>query len=152
MPDMLAIEAKSFYHPWNENEFLRVLRQRNCIGMVAECGDKVVGHFLYELHKKKIQVLDLAVDPEFRRRGVGTQIINKLKGKLTNGRRSAIEMLVRESNLDAHLFLRECGFFASQVIRDHYDDTGEDAYRFGYELPLENTVLPEFLRASGVKP
>ena len=32
MPEVLAIEHASFEYPWCEEEFLRVLRQRNCIG------------------------------------------------------------------------------------------------------------------------
>ena len=44
MPEVLAIEHASFEFPWCEEEFLRVLRQRNCIGMVAEYGERVVGY------------------------------------------------------------------------------------------------------------
>src|SRR5271168_1726673 len=67
MPEVLAIEHASFEFPWCEEEFLRVLRQRNCIGMVAEYGERVVGFMIYELHKNKLHVLDFATHPEFRR-------------------------------------------------------------------------------------
>ena len=43
MTEALAIEADSFEFPWCENDFLRCLRQRNCIGMVAEHNDRIVG-------------------------------------------------------------------------------------------------------------
>ncbi len=69
MPEVLAIEHASFEYPWCEEEFLRVLRQRNCIGMVAEYGERIVGFMIYELHRNKIHVLDFATHPEFRRRG-----------------------------------------------------------------------------------
>ena len=36
MPEVLAVEGESFEFPWCEEDFLRCLRQRNCIGMVAE--------------------------------------------------------------------------------------------------------------------
>ena len=75
MPEVLAIEHASFEYPWCEEEFLRVLRQRNCIGMVAEYGERIVGFMIYELHRNKIHVLDFATHPEFRRRGVGRQMI-----------------------------------------------------------------------------
>jgi ribosomal-protein-alanine N-acetyltransferase len=55
MPEVLAIEHASFEYPWCEEEFLRVLRQRNCIGMVAEQGERIVGFMVYELHRNKIQ-------------------------------------------------------------------------------------------------
>src|SRR5687768_6635477 len=43
MPEVLSIETQCFEFPWTEEDFLRCLRQRNCIGMVAEQGEKVVG-------------------------------------------------------------------------------------------------------------
>src|SRR5690348_7870597 len=106
MPEVLAIEHASFEYPWCEEEFLRVLRQRNCIGMVAEHGEQIVGFMIYELHRNKIHVLDFAAHPEFRRRGVGRQLVAKLVGKLSSQRRNRIALYVRETNLAAQLFFR----------------------------------------------
>ena len=36
MPEVLDIENQAFEFPWTEEDFIRCLRQRNCIGMVAE--------------------------------------------------------------------------------------------------------------------
>ena len=51
MPEVIPIETASFEFPWSEDDFVRCLRQRNCIGMVAEMDDQVVGFMIYELHK-----------------------------------------------------------------------------------------------------
>jgi ribosomal-protein-alanine N-acetyltransferase len=134
MPEVLAIEHASYDFPWDEEEFLRVLRQRNCIGMVAEHGEKVVGFMIYELHKAKLQILNLAVAPECRRMGVGEQMVAKLVSKLSNHRRTRIVLHLRESNLPAQLFYRTQGFRASEVLREFYEDTGEDAYVMQYFL------------------
>jgi ribosomal-protein-alanine N-acetyltransferase len=132
MPEVLAIEHASFDYPWCEEEFLRVLRQRNCIGMVAEHGERVVGFMIYELHKSKLQVLNFAVAPEFRRMGVGHQMVAKLVGKLSSHRRTRIVLLCRETSLSSQLFFRVQGFRATEVVREHYEDTGEDAYVMQY--------------------
>ena len=129
MPEVLAIEHASFEYPWCEEEFLRVLRQRNCIGMVAEFGERVVGFMIYELHKAKLQVLNFAVAPEFRRQGVGRQMMVKLVGKLSSHRRTRITLEVRETNLVAQLFFRKQEFKAVRVLRAFYEDTGEDAFQ-----------------------
>ena len=42
MPEVLAIEQEAFEFPWSDEDFTRCLRQRNCIGMVAEVGDSVI--------------------------------------------------------------------------------------------------------------
>ncbi|WP_169979618.1 ribosomal protein S18-alanine N-acetyltransferase [Tautonia rosea] len=139
MPEVLAIEHASYEFPWCEEEFLRVLRQRNCIGMVAECGERVVGFMIYELHKSRLQVLNLAVAPEFRRMGVGRQMVAKLVGKLSSHRRTKILLQTRESNLSAQLYFRALDFRAVEVVREAYEDTGEDAYVLQYVLP---DVLP----------
>src|SRR5262245_49541922 len=60
MPEVLQIEQDSFDYSWTEEDFLRCLRQRNCIGMVAEAGERVVGFMIYELHKSKLHVLNFA--------------------------------------------------------------------------------------------
>jgi ribosomal protein S18 acetylase RimI-like enzyme len=53
-PEVLAIETESFRFPWLEEDFIRCLRQRNCIGMVAEHDERVVGFMVYELDKSCI--------------------------------------------------------------------------------------------------
>ena len=132
MPEVLAIEHQSFEHPWCEEEFLRVLRQRNCIGMVAEQGERVVGFMIYELHKSKLQVLNFAVAAEARRAGIGHQMVQKLVGKLSSHRRTRIVLTCRETALAAQMFFRVEGFRASEVLREHFEDTGEDAYVMQY--------------------
>lgn len=68
MPEVLDIELGSFkFGIWNEDDFMCCLRQRNCIGMVAEYNHRIVGFMIYQLHKAKLHVLNFAVDPEFRR-------------------------------------------------------------------------------------
>src|ERR671912_367951 len=68
MPEVLAIEEQSFEFPWSEEDFIRCLRQRNCIGMVAEHNERVVGFMIYELHKTRLHVLNFAVNASYRRR------------------------------------------------------------------------------------
>src|SRR5438105_14276970 len=92
MPAVLAIEQECFEFPWYEEDFIRCLRQRNCIGMVAEASaglptDKVVGFMIYELHKHRLHVLNFAVHEHFRRKSVGSQMAKKLITKLSHDRR-----------------------------------------------------------------
>ena len=128
MPEVLQAEQSSFEFAWTEEDFLRCLRQRNCIGMVAEQGERVVGFMIYELHKNKLHILNFAVHPRFRRFGVGTQMVAKLISKLSSHRRTRITLEVRETNLSAQLFFRCQGFKAVRVLRAFYEDSGEDAF------------------------
>lgn len=134
MPEVLASEQASFEFPWSEDDFIRCLRQRNCIGMVAEQQERVVGFMIYELHKSRLHILNFAVHPDFCRRGVGGQMVRKLVSKLSPQRRSRIMLEVRETNLAAQLFFKQLGFRAISLLREFYEDTPEDAYLMQFRL------------------
>lgn len=134
MPEVLRIERNSFEFSWSEQDFLTCLRQRNCIGMVAEHDQDIVGFMIYELHKARLNIMNFAVANEARRLGVGTQMVLKLIDKLSQQRRNEILLEVRESNLPAQLFFRDHGFRAVSILRNHYDDTTEDAYVMRYRI------------------
>jgi [ribosomal protein S18]-alanine N-acetyltransferase len=136
MVEVLEIEKACFEFPWSEEDYLRCLQQRNCIGMVAEHNEKVVGVIIYELQKTRLVVLNLAVHPDYRHQDIGTQMVKKLTSKLSPQRRNHIILEVRESNLYAQLFFRDMGFRAVSIIRDYYhDESGcdESAYTFRYD-------------------
>ena len=140
MPEVLAIEAASGSPcPWGEEQFLSLLRQRNCIGMVVERHpaidpSPVLGWMLYELQDGRLELLNLAVHPAHRRRGVGGRLMMKLIGKLSQHRRPLLTAKVRETNLAGQFFLRSCGLLARTVHRGWWRDTGEDAYGFVFDL------------------
>ncbi len=142
MPEVLGIEEQSFEFPWSETDFIRCLRQRNCIGMVAEHDERVAGFMIYELHRNRLHILNFAVAEAFRRRGVGRQMVEKLINKLSPQRRNRIVLEVRETNLAAQLFFRDIGFRAVAVLRDFYDDTTEDAYLMQYQYRSSEFEAP----------
>ena len=132
MREVLDVEREAFEFPWSDEDFTRCLRQRNCIGMVAESGDSVVAFMIYELHRSRLHVLNFAVARSHRRLGIGTRMMEKLAGKLSPERRSRIVLEVRETNLPAQLFFRSLSFRAISVLKDFYQDTTEDAYLMHY--------------------
>jgi ribosomal-protein-alanine N-acetyltransferase len=141
---VLDIERESFEDDtaWREEDFLRCLRQKLCIGMVAEensGGDdpKIVGFMIYELCKHSLHILNFAVHPMHRRVGIGRCMAEKLCFKLKSHRRSRVILETRESNLDAQLFFRSQCFEAIRVERGYYEDTGEDAFVFCYRAQPE---------------
>lgn len=135
MPEVLEIEQEAFEFPWSDDDFTRCMRQRNCIGMVAEIADSIVAFMIYELHRSRLHVLNFAVRRSHRRLGLGTQMMEKLAAKLSPERRDRIVLEVRERNLPAQLFFRSLGYRATSVLKDFYQDTTEDAYLMQYVVP-----------------
>jgi ribosomal-protein-alanine N-acetyltransferase len=128
MEEVMAIENHKLRDPWQEEDFLKCLRQRNCIGMVAETKDGlqsepyVRGFMVYCLEKNRLEVLNMAVHRNWKHRDIGTAMMDKLKSKLSSHRRTSIHWQVSETNLAGQLFLKSQGFRATKVIRDEYED------------------------------
>jgi ribosomal-protein-alanine N-acetyltransferase len=131
VPQLLRIERASFPAPWAEDDFIAVLRKRNCILMVAERNERILGYLVYRLSADGLTVLNLAVDPAVRRQRVGWQLVLKLAAKLGSHRRDWIDAVTSERNLPAHLFFRACAFRAVEVLPGEYGD--DDGYRFRFD-------------------
>ncbi len=154
-PRVLAIENECFERPWTEDEFIRCLRQRYCIGMVA-CNtntdlkflpESVTGFMIYELHPNRLELLKFAVGLKDRGEGVGRAMVEKLVSKLSIQKRTRIQIHIRESNLPAQLFFRSMGFRCTKQRKNYFDDTGEDAYKFVYRVKsLAGAVVGAELR------
>ncbi len=144
MTAVLEIEKQNFEFPWSEDDFIRCLRQRNCIGMVAEREEEVVGFMIYELHKNRLHILNFAVADSHKRCSIGQSMVSKLVGKLSNDRRNRIMLEVRETNLEAQLFFKQLGFRAVSVLHDFYEDSTEDAYlmQYRYQPTAEELAHP----------
>jgi ribosomal-protein-alanine N-acetyltransferase len=135
MDEVLDIERDSFDAPWRERDFVLTLKCRNVIAMVAEHHEQVVGFMVYELHKSRLHALRLAVAAGARRRQVGTQLVEKLTGKLSCQRRTRLVVDLCETNVRGQLFLRSCGLACVQTIPRGFE-SGEDRYVFEYRLPV----------------
>ena len=134
LSQVLEIDNACFEFVWTKEDFIDCLRQKNCIGMVIEHEHKIIGFMIYEFNKHFLKLLDFAVRPSHQRRGFGTQMIDCLKDKIGQQRRNRNEICceIRESNLPAQLFFRAQGFTAVDVLKNHYDDTDEDAYLLSF--------------------
>lgn len=132
MQRVLEIQDQCYDWPWSEAEFRGFLKSRYIIGMVAEIEDQIVGYMVYELRRRSLDVLALAVDPGCRRCGVGRAMVDKLKSKLGADRRWFLRFEVEDRALDAHLFLRSMGCRAYRVVRDAHEDPSVDMYKFQF--------------------
>ena len=140
MPRVLEIERECFEFAWTEDDFIRCLRQNGNIGMVIELKDVVAGFMIYQLHRTRIHLLSIAVDPGFQDMYLGADMVEKLKSKLKHQNRKRITLEIRETNLAAQLFFRSMGFRCVHTLKNFYADSNEDAYVFSYKMPIESSV------------
>lgn len=110
-------------------DLLKEWKGYNGVGVVAvNNADLVLGFCIYNLNDKDcFEIKHLLIDKEFRRSGIGSSIINRMKSKL-NESRYLLGCNVHEENLSLQLFLKKMDFRAS-LIRHSFGDE----LRFQYE-------------------
>lgn len=148
LPEVAAIEALSFALPHPEDDLRAIYERRNVVGYRALYADHLLGFALCAFERKHIEVLDLAVRPNWRRQGVGCRLVRTLAEKLDVGKREALLATVRETALDAQLFLRAAGFRATHIHREHYSDTGESGYVMRLGVGAGKPVIPAWATPS----
>jgi ribosomal-protein-alanine N-acetyltransferase len=115
--------AAEFERPW-----ARLWVARAAAG-TAPLGFALTWHAADEVH-----VLDLAVEPEFRRAGIARRLMLTVLEE-ARARAAAVVLLeVRASNLPAVALYQSLGFAETGVRRAYYSDNGEDAREMRLEL------------------
>lgn len=142
MPEVLAIENESFAVPFTEEDFCVQLAKRHCIGWVAEHDSRIVGYMVYELYKRRFDIINIAVDPRYRRNLVASRLMTKLMSKLSEYRRSTISMEVTDTNLVTQQFLRSLGFRAQANQDGKY--VVNDCLHMAYVVP-DTGVPPNYV-------
>ena len=140
MPAVVDIESRSFESAWVEEDFIQCLRNRSCVGMVAETEDyRIVGYMIYELAANRLELVNFAVDVDFRRQGIGSQMLQVLQKKLSRNRRTCLSLVIRESNLAGQLFFKANGFLATNVVPNYWD-CGEGGYHMQFNYKESNSA------------
>lgn len=129
LASILQIERFSFDDPWTEEELLKCLRNRITVCYVVEDeAGSVDGFMVYEMHRNRLRLLNIAV--RWPGRGIGSQLVRHLADKAREINRKAIYTEVRERNLDAQKFFRAMGFKCEAVWKQFYETADDDAYCF----------------------
>lgn len=139
IPAVAETEKVCFSNPWTPKDFEKCLQRKHCNGLVIESGKKIVAYLIYEARRKNIQILNIAVRPDHRRQGLATSIVKKLVHFMMDNNYSSVVIGIRETNLNAQLFFRSCGFLATAVVRRHFKDTCEDLYQLEFDLTSHKT-------------
>lgn len=131
LKEILAIEQSSFPTPWTEGMFLSELKTRHaqCLVVKVEIdGETIIGAYIvFWLVAGEVHLHNLAVKKEFRKQGLGCNLMKLMKqiGMQTGATRQTLE--VRESNLAAIKLYRKCGFVVKGKRPQYYTDTKEAA-------------------------
>jgi len=140
LDQVMEIERASFPTPWSRGSFeIEITRNPNAFYIVAEFEGRVVGFAGMWLTAGEGHITNIAVHPDFRRRGLGELLVLSLVQRCIAEGARGVTLEVRERNLAAQQLYRKCGFVQVGRRRHYYLDTGEDAL----VLYLPDLDLPE---------
>jgi [ribosomal protein S18]-alanine N-acetyltransferase len=136
LPSVISIERRSFPTPWSLAMFVLELSKPSgiCLAAVDE-SDRLNGYLVCSRYDTVWHLMNVAVDPERRRVGIATLLINRLFEE--GGGQSPYTLEVRVSNREAIAMYERFGFRSAGVRRGYYHDNGEDAVIMWYERETE---------------
>lgn len=138
---IMEIEKDSFAIPWSRAAVEKELSNNLAIYAVVKENDKVVGyggmwHVVNEGH-----ITNIAVHKDYRHKGIGNIIVNKLIEIAEEKEMIGLTLEVRKSNLPALELYRKNGFKLEGIRPEYYEDNKEDAYiMWKYLIPEEDIV------------
>ena len=126
LPQVIGIERRAFPTPWSLAMFVLELSKPAGVCLAAvDAEDRLVGYLVCSRFEDAWHLMNIAVDPERRRHGIGTGLLNELLAAV--GPDAQLTLEVRTSNAGAIALYERFGFRSEGVRRRYYQDNGEDA-------------------------
>ena len=123
------IERTSYPTPWSRSMFAGELAKPSsiCLGAVEAEKDELVGYLIISRYVDAWHVMNIAVAPEYRRRGIARSLMERLFEVTARDARRGYTLEVRVSNDAAIRLYEELGFKTRGIRRGYYTDNREDA-------------------------
>lgn len=140
VPAVHEIDMLSFSLPWSERSFRYEVSQNPVSrGWVTEVEGHIAAMLVLWLVVDEVHIATIAVHPDFRRQGIGEQILlSALRSAKDEGAQRAF-LEVRAGNAAAQAMYKKYGFTITGVRPRYYKDNNEDAFL----MDLDNLDLLE---------
>jgi [ribosomal protein S18]-alanine N-acetyltransferase len=125
LPAVISIERRSFPAPWSLAMFVLELSKPSGICLAAVANGELLGYLVCSRYDRVWHLMNVAVAPERRRRGVARRLVSQLIGE--GGAKLPFTLEVRVSNGEAIAMYESLGFRSAGVRPRYYQDNGEDA-------------------------
>lgn len=122
-----AMERTCFSDPWSENSIASELDNRLSYWLVAEENGQVLGYIGSKTVLGETDIMNLAVSPEHRRKGIAKALLLTLMDVLKTQGNRCVSLEVRQSNLTAQALYKKLGFRQVGIRPNYYRDPKEAA-------------------------
>jgi len=125
LPGVLSIERRAFPAPWSLAMFVLEVSKPSGVCLAATVDGVIVGYLVCSRYADVFHLMNVAVDPDRRRRGVAIRLIDRMLDEAGRDQRFTLE--VRVSNHGAIAMYEQLGFRRAGRRRRYYSDNNEDA-------------------------
>jgi ribosomal-protein-alanine N-acetyltransferase len=127
LPEIEVIERRAYHTPWSRSMFASELAKGTSISLGAFEGDRLVGYIVNSRYVDAWHVMNVAVDPDFQRRGIASRLLERLFELTVDDDGRGYTLEVRVSNKEAIKLYEKLGFERHGIRRGYYTDNREDA-------------------------
>jgi [ribosomal protein S18]-alanine N-acetyltransferase len=107
---LAEIHAASFHRGWSEDEFERMLAERNTLAHVLRMESKIIGFAISRIGADEAEILSIAVDGQHRGRGLSRNLLLTHLGHLAGRGVRSVFLEVEENNRPARRLYERTGF------------------------------------------
>jgi ribosomal-protein-alanine N-acetyltransferase len=127
VPALVGIERECFSDPWTASGIRETIQYETARAFVAESGGRAVGYVMARISGEEGEILNLAVLPRSRRKGIARCLLDEALGSIAAAGVTEAYLEVRQSNAEAITLYQSLGFRPVGLRPDYYRDPREDA-------------------------
>ncbi len=121
------IEQRAYKTPWSRSMFASELAKSSSVCLGAFDGERLIGYVINSRYVDAWHIMNVAVDPDYRRRGIATRLLEQVFESTRDDQRRGYTLEVRVSNDRAISLYEKLGFERQGIRRGYYTDNREDA-------------------------
>ena len=127
VPQIAELEKLCFHDPWSQNSIASEVNNKLSFWLVAVEDNKVVGYVGSQTVLGETDMMNIAVHPEFRKKGIARELITQLISTLAQQGSHSLMLEVRASNDPAISLYKSLDFVEVGRRRNYYRNPREDA-------------------------
>ena len=131
-----ALEKQCFSDPWSENSVASELENPLSLWLIAEGDGAVCGYVGSQTVLDETDMMNIAVHPDCRRKGIAAALITELVSRLKARGSRVLRLEVRESNFSAIALYEALGFTQLGLRKNYYRNPKENALILGKEWEI----------------